>query len=286
MYSVILATMLAMGSDAPNFGHHHRGHGCHGCWGCHGCHGCHGGGYAFGCHGCHGCWGGGCSGCHGCWGGGCSGCYGGCWGGCYGSVSYGCSGCYGCLGGVWGCYGCYGGCSGFAASPAISYGCHGCFGGYAAAAPVVAAPAVAVQAPAVSYGAVASAPVAVGASPQVDDLNRRLQRLENLIERALKGKGATGQEEVRADAAPAKITVNLPADARLWVDNVECPLTSAVRSFNTPALEPGKSYFYTMKVAVNRNGQPVFHSERVRVAAGRSVTVDLTDVDRLATARR
>ena len=73
---------------------------------------------------------------------------------------------------------------------------------------------------------------------------------------------------------PARLTVSLPSNARLWVDNVKCPLTSAQRSFNTPALNPGQQYYYTLRMEVDRDGQMVSENRRVFVAAGRLVNVD------------
>ena len=67
----------------------------------------------------------------------------------------------------------------------------------------------------------------------------------------------------------ARVTVNLPTDARLWVDNVECPLTSSVRSFNTPALNPGTRYTYNVKAEVVRDGRTVSETHAHRADAGR-----------------
>src|SRR5207302_2379797 len=41
-------------------------------------------------------------------------------------------------------------------------------------------------------------------------------------------------------AAPARVTVRLPAEARLWVDGVACPLASETRTFATPQLQAGQ----------------------------------------------
>ncbi len=105
MYSVVLMMALTTGTDAVDFGHRGR------------CHGCRGGGYA-------------CSGYYGGYGGygGCYGGYGsyGCCGGYGGYAGYGCTGMggYGCTGmgmGGYGCtgmggYGCTGGCAGYSSA--------------------------------------------------------------------------------------------------------------------------------------------------------------------------
>jgi len=86
--------------------------------------------------------------------------------------------------------------------------------------------------------------------------------------------------------APARVTVKLPADARLWVDQVECPLTSGERSFNTPNLQPGQTYYYTVRMQVQREGAPVTDSQRVLVRAGQEVTVTFAPPAPVITAQR
>jgi uncharacterized protein (TIGR03000 family) len=82
------------------------------------------------------------------------------------------------------------------------------------------------------------------------------------------------------------VVVRLPADARLYVDNVACPLTSAKRSFHTPRLEPGRQYYYTLKAEMTRDGQPVVDSRRVYVSAGKTVNVDFGNMMTVSTAKR
>jgi len=81
-----------------------------------------------------------------------------------------------------------------------------------------------------------------------------------------------------ADAAPAKVTVTLPEDAKLFVDGVACPLTSAKRSFETPLLQPGKAYGYTIKAEVVRGGEKKVETKQVEIQAGKEVVVDFGDM--------
>jgi uncharacterized protein (TIGR03000 family) len=76
----------------------------------------------------------------------------------------------------------------------------------------------------------------------------------------------------------ATVTVNLPADARLYVDGVLCPLNSATRSFQTPDLDAGRRYYYTLKAEVERDGETRTASKRVVVEAGREVRVEFTEL--------
>jgi uncharacterized protein (TIGR03000 family) len=105
-----------------------------------------------------------------------------------------------------------------------------------------------------------------------------------------KGKGGGGgggeEEEVIAAARPAVVTVSLPADAALYIDNVQCPLTSASRTFQTPALDPGREYYYTVRAEIVRDGQRRTQSQRVTVGAGRQVSVEFNSFAALQTASR
>jgi uncharacterized protein (TIGR03000 family) len=87
-------------------------------------------------------------------------------------------------------------------------------------------------------------------------------------------------------ASPARLTVELPADARLFVDDVSCPLTSAKRSFETPKLEPGQKYTCTLRAEVVRDGKTVSKVRRVEMRAGADVQVKFQDLDTVQAASR
>jgi uncharacterized protein (TIGR03000 family) len=74
-----------------------------------------------------------------------------------------------------------------------------------------------------------------------------------------------------AVAAPAKVVVNVPEDAKLWVGTVACPLTGGTRSFSTAALEPGSRYFYNLTV---ESAQGARETRRVELSPGRTTEVD------------
>jgi len=86
---------------------------------------------------------------------------------------------------------------------------------------------------------------------------------------------ASGDVEVAQADAPATIVVSLPADARLTIDDSPTTSTSSRRVFVSPALEPGKTYHYTLKAEATRDGKPVHVEERVTVQAGRETEVTL-----------
>jgi uncharacterized protein (TIGR03000 family) len=74
-------------------------------------------------------------------------------------------------------------------------------------------------------------------------------------------------------AAPASVSVNLPADAKLTIDGTPTTSTSAQRMFVSPTLEAGQDYYYTFKATVVRDGRPVVAEQRVRVRAGETTPV-------------
>jgi uncharacterized protein (TIGR03000 family) len=76
----------------------------------------------------------------------------------------------------------------------------------------------------------------------------------------------------------ARVTVRLPEDARLFVDDVLCPLTSGERTFTTPPLEAGRAYYYTLKAEVVRDGRTQSTSRRIDVEAGKEMTVEFKDL--------
>jgi uncharacterized protein (TIGR03000 family) len=75
----------------------------------------------------------------------------------------------------------------------------------------------------------------------------------------------------QSQASPARVVVNVPENAKLWVEQVYCPLTGEQRAFNTPALQPGSQYYYTLTVELAQGGR---ESRRVEVQPGRTVEVD------------
>jgi uncharacterized protein (TIGR03000 family) len=187
----------------------------------------------------------GCRGCHGCWGGG--GCHG-CWGGRSWGCYGGCSG-WGCYGGCsgWGCYGGYsgGGC----------YGSYGCGGGY-----VYAGSRVGYYTSVTPY-----APVGVVYQPAVGQ--------------PLSLSGA------RPVQAPATLIVSLPADAKLTVDNTPTKESASPRRFVTPPLDQGKTYYYTLKGEIIRDGETLTATKRVTFRAGEEASVSL-EFDRGSVAQK
>jgi uncharacterized protein (TIGR03000 family) len=217
---------------------------------CYSCYSCYSGYSCYGCHGCYGCYG--CYGCHGCY------------GSyrvfpifhrsyCHGCVSYDCCSCYSCSTYVYsGCCSCH-----VCSMPVVVHGCTGC-------------------------GAPRVMPVPSG-NGEVEALRMEVERLKKALEETKKKKST--DEEVSAPVS-SRVTVTLPSDARLWVENTECPLTSSVRSFDTPPLNSNMKYFYNLKAEVVRDGRTVSQTQRVVITPGQEARVDFNSSGLIGTATR
>jgi uncharacterized protein (TIGR03000 family) len=191
------------------------------------------------------------------WGDGCYGGNGGCYGGNGGGGGYyyagygscfggGLNGIYGCVGGGYGNYGCYG-CHGahyvhyYTYSCYGCYGCHGCYGCYGC------------------YGCTGYQPiVGQGGPPDTD------------------GRGRDGRTD-EDTSTRARLVVKVPADAKLYIDGKLMKTTSAKRTFRTPALQKGQTYYYVLRTEVVREGQAVSETKRVLVRPGRTVWTTFKD---------
>ncbi len=176
---------------------------------------------------------------------GCCGCYSCC--GCHG-----CHGCCGCFGGLFhhchGCCGCYSCC-----------GCYGCCGygccGYSCC----------------GYGCCGYGNGCVGcngtAAPAVE--KKEEQKNDN----------NNNNDNDQVKAKTARVIVSLPADAKLTINGQATKSTSAKRVFESPALEQGKTYSYTFKATVVRDGQTVTAERKIKVKAGerQPVSFDFED---------
>jgi uncharacterized protein (TIGR03000 family) len=74
---------------------------------------------------------------------------------------------------------------------------------------------------------------------------------------------------------PGKVTIELPADAKLLFNGMPATGAGATRTFATPPLEAGQDYGYDLTAEVVRNGRVVTVTERVVVRAGETARVSL-----------
>jgi uncharacterized protein (TIGR03000 family) len=147
---------------------------------------------------------------------------------------YGCSG-YGCSGcsGCWGCYGGYWGGMDY-----NCFGCHGgCYGCYGGC---------------VGYG-----PVGPAITPEPIPAPKEEK------------KGGSGA----LTPSRAKVIVQLPNDAKLYVDDQPIKTSDERQTFSTPQLDRGQTYYYEVRAEAVRDGKTVTETKRVLIRAGEEVTV-------------
>jgi uncharacterized protein (TIGR03000 family) len=85
----------------------------------------------------------------------------------------------------------------------------------------------------------------------------------------------------------ARLLVQLPADAKLYVDDHLMQTASERREFRTPALQRGQTYYYVLKVEIVRDGLTVSETKRVHVRAGERATANFGDMsEAIARARK
>jgi uncharacterized protein (TIGR03000 family) len=75
--------------------------------------------------------------------------------------------------------------------------------------------------------------------------------------------------------APATVVVSLPPDAKLSFDDKLTTSTNSLRTFVSPPLDRGKSYYYTLRAEVNRDGRDIVTTRRVAVRAGQETRINL-----------
>jgi uncharacterized protein (TIGR03000 family) len=84
-------------------------------------------------------------------------------------------------------------------------------------------------------------------------------------------------EPAPAVATSATLTVQLPADAKLWIDGQPTAQTGPARTFQTPAnLEPGRTYSYKLTAEWVENSQTVTREREVTFQPGNQAVVNMT----------
>lgn len=88
-------------------------------------------------------------------------------------------------------------------------------------------------------------------------------------------KAGTTDDDEEVTEKPARLEVKLPADATLTIDGKATKSVTALRSFETPALEINKVFSYTLEAKYTKDGEVVTVKKVVDVEAGATTKVDL-----------
>jgi uncharacterized protein (TIGR03000 family) len=84
------------------------------------------------------------------------------------------------------------------------------------------------------------------------------------------------------DQSKAQLIVELPASAKLYVDDHLMTSTSGRRVFNTPVLQQGQTYYYIVRAEVNRDGMTYSSSQRVVIRPGDIMQTNFRDLGAVA----
>jgi uncharacterized protein (TIGR03000 family) len=84
----------------------------------------------------------------------------------------------------------------------------------------------------------------------------------------------------------ARVVVSLPADARLFIDERPTRATSEVRTFRTPELRDGETYYYILRAEIDVDGKPVTLTKRVELRPGQEVHATFDDPRIIAVTRQ
>jgi uncharacterized protein (TIGR03000 family) len=82
-----------------------------------------------------------------------------------------------------------------------------------------------------------------------------------------------GQKTVKSEEL-ARLTVFVPADAKITIDGEKTSSVGQVRRYVSPPLVVGKGYTYTVKATWKDNGKDVIREREARVRAGQETVLD------------
>jgi uncharacterized protein (TIGR03000 family) len=77
-------------------------------------------------------------------------------------------------------------------------------------------------------------------------------------------------------SAVAYLSLNVPADAKVYLQDQLMTLDGAQRRFVTPELAYGNQHVYTVKVEVVRDGQTITKTTEAQISAGQEIQVSVT----------
>jgi uncharacterized protein (TIGR03000 family) len=82
------------------------------------------------------------------------------------------------------------------------------------------------------------------------------------------------------DDTRAHLIFELPAGAKLFVDDQPIANAEGRKSFRTPALRDGQTYYYELRAEVVRDGKTVVQTKRVTLSAGDTIKADFSTLGR------
>jgi uncharacterized protein (TIGR03000 family) len=95
--------------------------------------------------------------------------------------------------------------------------------------------------------------------------------------------GGSESSEIRTPKS-ARLILDVPEDARVYVDNRLMKSASTHRVYSSPALAQGQAYYYDVRIEVERDGKVVTAQKRVIVRGGEEYSETFVDLGKKSTA--
>lgn len=77
----------------------------------------------------------------------------------------------------------------------------------------------------------------------------------------------------------AQLLIEVPANAKLFIDDKPVKTALGVQTFDIPALEPDQVYFYMVRIEMMRDGQPISETRRILVRAGQVARAEFKELE-------
>jgi uncharacterized protein (TIGR03000 family) len=113
-----------------------------------------------------------------------------------------------------------------------------------------------------------SAPVLGGAPPRAVETQFAVATAACKPPEAKVVEPASNPPQAKAAPARAKLVVQLPPEAQLFIDGTQVPVGAGETTFTTPPLEDGGPCYYDLRAVVVRGGEVIAEEMRVVVRPG------------------
>ena len=77
----------------------------------------------------------------------------------------------------------------------------------------------------------------------------------------------------RPQGSAARLVVNVPSDAKVYLQDQLMTISGPVRRYVSPRLTPGTEYVYQIRVEVERDGRTLSKTTTAKVRSGQNVDV-------------
>lgn len=104
------------------------------------------------------------------------------------------------------------------------------------------------------------------------------------------GKSAPEKEdslknESKKNQSRAKVIVRMPENSKLYIDDQLVKTSSNQKTFSTPGLIQGETYYYEIRIEVVKDGESIVETRKVNIQAGSVARVDFRDVEKTTTVK-